>query len=81
MDTYNSADTLDDETWDRVIAINLTAPVKLMRAVLPTMKQQTSGSVVNVASKAGTSGAAAGIAYTCSKHGLVRFFFPPSLPD
>jgi NAD(P)-dependent dehydrogenase (short-subunit alcohol dehydrogenase family) len=67
MDLFASADTVTDEMWDRCIAINLTAPVKLMREVLKVMKEQKSGSIVNVGSKAGTSGAAAGVAYTASQ--------------
>lgn len=55
------------------MAINLTVPVRLMTAVLPLMKEQKKGAIVNVASKAAISGAAAGIAYTASKHGLVSF--------
>jgi NAD(P)-dependent dehydrogenase (short-subunit alcohol dehydrogenase family) len=70
-DGWSSADTLHEDEWERVIAINLTVPVRLMKAVLPFMKEQKSGSIINVASKAGTSGAASGIAYTASKHGLV----------
>lgn len=53
------------------MAINLTVPVRLMTAVLPAMKEQKKGAIVNVASKAAVSGAASGIAYTASKHGLV----------
>ncbi|TFK20302.1 short-chain dehydrogenase/reductase SDR [Coprinopsis marcescibilis] len=71
MDFNAGVATLDDETWDKVIAINLTAPVKLMREAVKIMKEQGGGTIVNVASKAGTSGASAGVAYTCSKHGLV----------
>lgn len=71
MDQSASVDTLDTATWDRVIAVNLTAPVMLMKAVVPYMLKQKSGSIVNVASKAGMSGAAAGVAYTSSKHGIV----------
>jgi NAD(P)-dependent dehydrogenase (short-subunit alcohol dehydrogenase family) len=66
MDNNASADSVTDGMWDRCIAINLTAPVKLMREVLVVMKEQKSGSIVNVASKASISGAAAGIAYTAS---------------
>lgn len=66
MDNNASADNVTDDIWDRCIAINLTAPVKLMREVLVIMKEQKSGSIVNVASKASVSGAAAGIAYTAS---------------
>ncbi|KAK3082309.1 hypothetical protein LTS18_007865 [Coniosporium uncinatum] len=53
------------------MAIDFTAPVYLMRAVLPFMQKQTSGTIFNVSSKAETSGAAAGITYTAAKHGLV----------
>lgn len=70
-DGWSSADTLQEEEWERVLAINLTVPIRLMKAVLPFMKEQGGGSIINVASKAGVSGASAGIAYTASKHGLV----------
>lgn len=74
MDTNNSADTLTDAAWEKTIAINLTAPVYMMRAVLPYMQKSKKGSIANVASKAGTSGAIAGVAYTASKHGLVCYY-------
>jgi len=66
-----SVDTLDVATWEKNIAINLTTPVMLMRAVVPVMLKTGAGSVVNVASKAATSGSVAGVAYTAAKHGLV----------
>jgi NAD(P)-dependent dehydrogenase (short-subunit alcohol dehydrogenase family) len=65
---------MTDEEWNRVISVNLTVPTKMMRAVLPSMKEVKKGAIVNVSSKAGASGAAAGIAYTASKHGLVSGF-------
>jgi NAD(P)-dependent dehydrogenase (short-subunit alcohol dehydrogenase family) len=71
MDYLASADTLKDADWDRVIGINLTIPIKMMRAVMPFMKEAMHGSIVNMSSKAGTSGALSRIAYTMSKHGLV----------
>lgn len=74
MDTNSSADTLTNEMWERNIMINLTAPVYLMREVIPYMLKAGSGSIVNVTSYAGLSGAVAGIAYTAAKHGLVRGF-------
>jgi NAD(P)-dependent dehydrogenase (short-subunit alcohol dehydrogenase family) len=73
MDSFTSAATVTDAEYERVIAVNLTAPVKLMREVVQVMKAQKSGVIVNVASKAGMSGAASGLAYTASKHGLVSF--------
>ena len=75
MDSFSSADTITDAEWNRVIAVNLTAPTKMMREVLPFMKAKKHGCIINVSSKAGVSGAAAGIAYTASKHGLVSIAF------
>lgn len=71
MDAFASADSVSDSEWERVLAINLTVPVRLMAAVLPSMKAHKSGAIVNVASRAALSGAVAGVAYTASKHGLV----------
>jgi NAD(P)-dependent dehydrogenase (short-subunit alcohol dehydrogenase family) len=79
MDAYEAADVYTDKEWDHIMAVNLTAPTRLIRAVLPFMKSKKKGSIINVASKAGLSGAAAGIAYTASKHGLVRSSEPPGL--
>ncbi|KAH6906558.1 short-chain dehydrogenase/reductase SDR [Coprinopsis sp. MPI-PUGE-AT-0042] len=63
MDIFAGAATYTDETWDKVIAVNLTAPTRLMR--------EKSGNIVNVSSKAGISGCSAGVAYTASKHGIL----------
>ena len=71
MDAFGSADTVTEAEWGRVILINLTVPVQLMQAVLPSMKEHKAGAIVNVGSYAGISGASAGVAYTASKHGLV----------
>jgi NAD(P)-dependent dehydrogenase (short-subunit alcohol dehydrogenase family) len=70
MDRNASVDSLSDDMWDRCMAVNLTAPVKLMREVIPIMREQKSGSIVNVGSKAATSGAASGVAYTASGYTL-----------
>ncbi|TEA13220.1 Short chain dehydrogenase andC [Colletotrichum sidae] len=71
MGSFSSVDSVSDDEWERVMAVNLTVPVKMMRAVLPVMKENGGGVIVNVASTAALSGAVAGIAYTCSKHGLI----------
>lgn len=71
MDGFLPAGEVDDQTWDRVLAVNLTAVMRLTRAALPAMLAAGSGSIVNVASVAGLRGSAAGAAYTASKHGLI----------
>jgi NAD(P)-dependent dehydrogenase (short-subunit alcohol dehydrogenase family) len=57
-----------DEEIERVLAVNLLGAARLMHAVLPVMKAQRSGSIVNVGSVAGEA-AVLGI-YSASKFGL-----------
>ena len=71
MDGFLPVGEVDDATWDRVFAVNLTAVFRLTRAVIPIMVRQRSGSIVNVTSEAGLRGSAAGAAYTASKHALI----------
>lgn len=71
MDGFLPPAEIDDATWDRVMAVNLTAPMRLSRAVLPGMIEAGGGAIVNVTSEAALRGSAAGAAYTASKHGLV----------
>lgn len=61
----------DDKMWDTCIGANLSGPFYLMRAALPHMLKQGRGAIVNTISEAGLRAAAAGAAYTASKHGLV----------
>lgn len=63
---------VSDEFWDKVIATNLTAPMRGIRAVIPVFERQGGGVIVNTASIAGLTGArGGGAAYVASKHGLV----------
>jgi NAD(P)-dependent dehydrogenase (short-subunit alcohol dehydrogenase family) len=83
MDGFEPTAEIADETWDRVLAVNLTAMMRLTRAVLPRMLERGAGSIVNVGSEAGQRGSAAGTPYTTSKHavnGFTRstaFFYTP----
>lgn len=71
MDLFSGVAKVDDGTWERCLRVNLTAPMYLMRAAVPRMVAHGGGSIVNVSSEAGIRGAAAGAAYTASKHGLI----------
>ncbi len=71
MDGFLPPHELDDATWERVIAVNLTGPMRLIRAVVPAMLAAGRGTIVNVASEAALRGSASGAAYTASKHALV----------
>lgn len=70
MDQLAGAQGTDDAIWQRCLNINVTAPFKLTRAILPVMRENGGGAIVNVGSAASIRGAAAGAAYTASKHAL-----------
>jgi NAD(P)-dependent dehydrogenase (short-subunit alcohol dehydrogenase family) len=55
-----------DAMWDQMLAINLTAPFKLMRAAMPHLKPQK-GAVVNVSSVNGLRSFPGVLAYNVSK--------------
>jgi len=58
-------------TWDRLLAVNATAPFLLVQACLPSMYARGFGRILNVASVAGLTGLKYGAAYSASKHALV----------
>jgi 3-oxoacyl-[acyl-carrier protein] reductase len=64
---------LDDEQWQRVIDVNLTATFRATRAALPQMLRARFGRVVNVASVVGMHANAGQANYAASKAGVIGF--------
>lgn len=58
------------EKWDAIIAINLSASFKLIKAVLPGMISRNYGRIVNIASTHALVGSAFKSAYVAAKHGM-----------
>jgi 3-oxoacyl-[acyl-carrier protein] reductase len=75
---YNKAipfpdlDNLTLDVWDKIMAVNLTGPMRLIKAVAPVMKGQGRGRIVNIASVAGLTPTGSSIAYAVSKAGLIH---------
>ena len=67
----SAIDEFPDDMWSRIIQVMLTAPFQLMKAVLPGMKQQGWGRVINIASVHGLIASPFKGAYIAAKHGLV----------
>lgn len=70
MDGFLPPHEVDDATWERVFAVNVTGPMRLTRAVLPMMMEAGGGAIVNVSSEAALRPSVAGAAYAASKHAL-----------
>lgn len=61
---------LSADDFQRIYAVNVIGPYQMTRAVVPQMKKQGAGAVVNVSSIAGVMGVGSSIAYTASKGAL-----------
>lgn len=71
IDSFRPAHEISLAEWDRTLAVNLTGPFLMARAVIPHMLAQSSGSIINTASISALSAAGGGTAYTASKHGVL----------
>ncbi len=60
-----------DEDWARILDLNLTAPFRCIRRVVPGMKERGYGRIVVIASAAAKRGEPLIAAYTASKHGVL----------
>lgn len=66
-------DEVSNKEYDRLISVNLSAPFSIVQSIIPNMKKQDYGRIVNIASiwsKISKSGRSL---YTTSKTGLVGF--------
>lgn len=64
-------EALSEQMWDRILAVNVKGTFFCSRAVVPIMKAQGSGTIINIASIAGIIGTGSSIAYTVSKAGVI----------
>ena len=63
----------DEETWERIIAINLVGPMNCMKAVLPGMVERGTGRIVSISSDAGRVGSSGEAVYSAAKAGIIGF--------
>jgi NAD(P)-dependent dehydrogenase (short-subunit alcohol dehydrogenase family) len=72
-DVTLSIEELEIKDWQRIIEVNLSAPFILSKFVLPVMKKQGSGNIINICSTAAKRAWANASAYHASKWGLLGF--------
>lgn len=68
-----TVEQITDDGWETVMDTNLRGVMQLVRAVLPLMRRNDFGDVVNVSSQAGKHGYADVPSYCASKFGLLGF--------
>ena len=68
---YGTALSTDDAQWDEVLGVNLKGAWNAAKAVLPHLKKQDCGSIVNVSSVQALASQQNVLAYTVSKHALL----------
>lgn len=68
LDNYVSR--ISDERWESVLATNLSGPLYLIREVVPILREQEAGAILNLLSWSGLRGNVGQGAYAASKAGL-----------
>lgn len=64
---------MNEEAWDRVMAVNLKSCFNTVKAVTKPMMKQKSGSIINMTSIVGIKGNAGQANYAASKAGIIGF--------
>jgi NAD(P)-dependent dehydrogenase (short-subunit alcohol dehydrogenase family) len=64
-------DEIQDETWDRLVQLNLTSCMALTRVLAPGMKQRRWGRVIHISSVMGLASTAQRSAYSATKSALI----------
>jgi len=64
-------DEIDDETWDRIVELNLTSIMRLTRAVVPGMKERGWGRIIHISSVLGVGSKPARNVYSATKAALI----------
>ena len=63
----------EEETWDRIIALNFKALLYTCKAVLPGMVARETGKIVNIGSDAGRGGSMGQAVYSGTKGAIIAF--------
>ena len=66
-----SIEEITEESWDHVLAVNLKSQFLVIQAVLPAMRRQKWGRIINLSSTAAQTGGLTGAHYSASKAGIL----------
>ena len=72
-DSYDNAVELEEDFYDKLMAINVKAPYLASKIVIPHFIKQGGGTIINVGSQATQMAGPGGSAYVTSKHAILGF--------
>ena len=72
-DSYDNAVELEEDFYDKLMAINVKAPYLASKMVIPHFIKQGGGAIINVGSQATQMAGPGGSAYVTSKHAILGF--------
>lgn len=72
-DAYDNAVELEEDFYDKLMAINVKAPYLASKMVIPHFIKQGGGTIINVGSQATQMAGPGGSAYVTSKHAILGF--------
>ncbi|HPE38092.1 MAG TPA: SDR family NAD(P)-dependent oxidoreductase [Bacillota bacterium] len=70
INDINDIERISDEELDRMIEVNLRSPIRILRAVVPKMKENNYGRIVNIGSIWGIVSKRGRTVYSVTKHGI-----------
>jgi 2-hydroxycyclohexanecarboxyl-CoA dehydrogenase len=73
LSPFAAFDTITEEMWDSLMAINLKGPFLCARAIVPDMLAAGWGRIINISSSSAQTGAKAQVHYAASKAGIIGF--------
>lgn len=73
VDKTVSVEELSIDEWNKILAVNLTAPFMMSRRVMPVLREQGGGHIINIVSTAARRAWPNAAAYHASKWGLLGF--------
>ncbi len=68
-----NSDSITEQEWDRVVALNLKGPFLVTMAVLPLMKQQRQGNIIFISSMGAVNPSVSVLHYHAAKAGILGF--------
>lgn len=70
--TGGTVESLSEEEWDEIFRVNVKAPFLMCKHIVPVMRKNGSGSIINIGSSAGLVGAWGLHAYSATKGAVIQ---------